>query len=313
MLLISTVVMKALEPDTFTTYMDAFWWTMTTVTTVGYGDFYPVTVPGKIYAIFLFVFGIGLIGIVITKLIDSLSIFRKLREEGKLSFNGSDHIVIFGWSRKVRHAINEILEHDKNIVIVLIAPLDKSPFDHHRVHYIQGDPSNPVTLQKGKVASSKSVIIFAEDEIKDSKLADAYSLMSATALEKYAGNLHITVEVLEERNIELFRHVSVDEFIVSDETISYLAVHAALSGGTTQIFNQLLSKGEGDDLFKIKPNPNWVNYRDAYISLAEAGIMLIGTEKQLNITSQLSEPISKDDTLFIICSKDAYIKLQQAI
>ncbi|MEH6943468.1 potassium channel family protein [Bacillus sp. JJ722] len=311
LLLISTVVMKTLEPETFATYFDAFWWTMTTVTTVGYGDLYPVTVLGKIYAIFLFVFGIGLIGIVISKLIDSLSIFRKLREEGKLNFNGKDHIVIFGWSRKVKHAIEEILEHDKNIVIVLIAPLDKSPYDHHRVHYIQGDPSNPEILQKGKVAHSKSVIIFAEDAITDSKLADAYSLMSATAIEKYAGNLHITVEVLEERNIELFRHVSVDEFIVSDETISYLAVHAALSGGTTQLFNQLLSKSEGDDLFKIRPNVKWATYREAYISLAEQGIMLIGTEKQLNITNQLSKPISDQDTLFIICSKEAYIKLQQ--
>lgn len=303
--------MRTIEPDTFPTYFDAFWWTMTTVTTVGYGDYFPVTVPGKLFAVFLFVFGIGIIGIVISKLIDSLSFFRRLREEGKLSFNGKDHIVVFGWSRKVKHAIEEILTHDDRICIVLIAPLEKTPYVHHRMHYIQGDPSNPETLLKANVKSAKSVIIFAEDAIQDSQLTDAYSLMSATAIEKYAGDLHITVEVLEERNIELFRHVSVDEFIVSDETISYLAVHSALSAGTTQIFTQLLSKSKGDDLFKIKAQKKWVTYRDAYISLAEQGIMLIGNEKQLNITGYLSEQIPEDETLFIICSKEAYSEYQR--
>lgn len=43
---------------------DALWWTTETVSTVGYGDFYPVTVPGRFVAVLLFVNGIALLSAV---------------------------------------------------------------------------------------------------------------------------------------------------------------------------------------------------------------------------------------------------------
>lgn len=42
---------------------DALWWTMATITTVGYGDHYPVTTEGRILAAGLMVAGVGLAGI----------------------------------------------------------------------------------------------------------------------------------------------------------------------------------------------------------------------------------------------------------
>ncbi|WP_238220063.1 potassium channel family protein [Tsukamurella pulmonis] len=53
-------------PDTKVTgYGDALWWAAVTVTTVGYGDVYPVTTEGRIVALLLMVVGIGLISFVI--------------------------------------------------------------------------------------------------------------------------------------------------------------------------------------------------------------------------------------------------------
>lgn len=43
---------------------DALWWTTETISTVGYGDFYPVTVPGRMVAVVLFVNGIALLSAV---------------------------------------------------------------------------------------------------------------------------------------------------------------------------------------------------------------------------------------------------------
>jgi voltage-gated potassium channel len=47
-----------------TTFGDAVWWTLTTISTVGYGDRYPVTFEGRLVAATLMVAGIALLGVV---------------------------------------------------------------------------------------------------------------------------------------------------------------------------------------------------------------------------------------------------------
>jgi voltage-gated potassium channel len=53
------------QPGTnISTFADAVWWSITTVTTVGYGDLSPVTGRGKIIAVFLMIGGISLVGLI---------------------------------------------------------------------------------------------------------------------------------------------------------------------------------------------------------------------------------------------------------
>ncbi len=50
------------------TYGDAIWWVMTTLSTVGYGDHYPVTTEGRCIAVALMVVGVALLGVVTASL-----------------------------------------------------------------------------------------------------------------------------------------------------------------------------------------------------------------------------------------------------
>ncbi|GGE23358.1 potassium channel family protein [Psychroflexus planctonicus] len=56
-----------------TTAEDALWWTFITITTVGYGDYYPVTGFGKLAASFLIATGIGFFGAVISFVTDKVN------------------------------------------------------------------------------------------------------------------------------------------------------------------------------------------------------------------------------------------------
>jgi len=57
------------HPDSqINSMLDAVWWTVSTVTTVGYGDIVPVTETGKIIAIFFMFFGITILAIFLSVL-----------------------------------------------------------------------------------------------------------------------------------------------------------------------------------------------------------------------------------------------------
>jgi voltage-gated potassium channel len=55
-----------------TTFGDAVWWSFETITTVGYGDFVPVTWTGRIYATLVMLVGISVLGIVSASMAASL-------------------------------------------------------------------------------------------------------------------------------------------------------------------------------------------------------------------------------------------------
>ena len=49
------------QPDAFSSVFSAMWWSVATLTTVGYGDIYPITTGGKIFSTFIVFIGLGLV------------------------------------------------------------------------------------------------------------------------------------------------------------------------------------------------------------------------------------------------------------
>ncbi|MEA4887926.1 MAG: ion transporter [Clostridiaceae bacterium] len=67
LMIIASVLMFNIEnyaqPEKFVSVFDAMWWSVATLTTVGYGDIYPITLAGKLLAAIIAILGIGIVAI----------------------------------------------------------------------------------------------------------------------------------------------------------------------------------------------------------------------------------------------------------
>lgn len=72
------------QPELFSSVLDSGWWAIATLTTVGYGDVYPITVGGKIFTFFILLIGVGIVTIPAGLVASALS---KAREIEKKNLN----------------------------------------------------------------------------------------------------------------------------------------------------------------------------------------------------------------------------------
>ena len=84
-ILISALIIYNVEPDTFETFFDALYWATVSLTTVGYGDIYPVSIMGRIITMVSSIFGIAIValpaGIITAGYMNELNRTGKQKEE----------------------------------------------------------------------------------------------------------------------------------------------------------------------------------------------------------------------------------------
>ncbi len=84
-ILISALIIFNVEPETFPTFFDALYWATISLTTVGYGDVYAVSIAGRIITMISSVFGIAIValpaGIVTAGYMNELEESKKEKEE----------------------------------------------------------------------------------------------------------------------------------------------------------------------------------------------------------------------------------------
>lgn len=71
------------QPESFASVFHSRWWAIVTLTTVGYGDVYPITLGGKIFTFFILMIGVGIVTIPAGLVASALTKARQMEDEAK--------------------------------------------------------------------------------------------------------------------------------------------------------------------------------------------------------------------------------------
>ncbi|MFZ3576801.1 potassium channel family protein [Virgibacillus sp. DJP39] len=220
MMLFGTVI-HIVEPKEFPTVFDGVWWAFVTGATVGYGDYVPLTVHGRIIGILLILSGGGLLTFYIATL--STSTFKQKNDlsRGKVTYKGKNHIVIVGWNERARKLVDLIISKNKFAEIVLIdSTLRHLSYDHTPFHFISGEASVDETLLKANIDAAKFVLITA-DTSKTEKISDRHTVLTTVAIRGNNTAVYLLAEVLTNQ-VENTKRAGATSIVQPNDLISSL-------------------------------------------------------------------------------------------
>ncbi len=150
---------------------DALWYAAVTLSTVGYGDFYPVTTGGRIVGVGLIFFTLIFLGYMLSTISNAVMEANLMVAFGMKATKFSGHTIICGWSPISKVALTELLYASKKIAIITENQEEVSKIrmkgPRKDLAVIYGDPSNDEVLMRAGTKRARTAIICTDDDTKN--------------------------------------------------------------------------------------------------------------------------------------------------
>lgn len=270
-----------IEPQTFPTIFTGIWWTFVTASTVGYGDYVPETLYGKLAGIALILSGGGLIAYYLTSI--SAAAVRQGNQltEGKVAFKGSNHYIFIGWNEQTKAIFSKVSKQEpfKNIVVI-DRTMERFPLEKYPIHFIKGDASIDRTLELASIRSASTVIITADPGIPP-RQADNYTILTTIAVRGNNEKVRIIAELLTEQQLENARRAGVTALIRTDHCISALLCHELYCSKETTPFRNIIELLATQQFHHAALSRQMIGktYAELLIQEKKEGRLLIGVDR----------------------------------
>ncbi|MDY6900526.1 MAG: ion channel [Cyanobacteriota bacterium] len=246
---ISSLSLSLVEPNL--SLFDSLWWAIVTLTTVGYGDVTPKTIPGRFIAFIDMLVGIGVLTL-LTATVASILVEKKISQDlGMHSFSFEEHIILCEWNYRAETILKELrLEPEtEKTPIVLISDIDRKPVKDKYFYFVKGEVSDE-TLYQANLEKAKTVIILGDDSV-DYKQRDAKVILSTLTVESINKDAYTIAELINEKNIETCKRAYADEIIVTSKLSSNLISSAAINHGISKVISDIVTYEYGSQISKI--------------------------------------------------------------
>jgi voltage-gated potassium channel len=146
------------------TFTDAFFMTVITIATVGFREVHPLTSHGMYFTAFLIIFSFGIFAYAVTTftryVVDgAIGHYYKSRKVRNKIQRLKDHVIICGYGRNGRQAVQELLDHNVNLVIVERNEESMEQIlENPRLLYIHGDATRDDILEMCRIDRARALI-----------------------------------------------------------------------------------------------------------------------------------------------------------
>lgn len=247
--LVAAKVMWLVESGEITEIIAFFYYYVTTVTTVGYGDLSPKTAEGRLLAsLWIMPGGIILFTTSITKFVHYLSNLWRRRMCGEADYSYLEgHIVILGWQGLRTQRMVEEITHDAQSVNREIVVCTTKEIDNPMptvVKFVRDTALSEKSLHmRAGTAGAMAIIALGHD--------DNDTLAAALAAAAYNTTGHLVAHFQQQAFADLLvAHCPRAEAMVSADTA--MLVRAAQDPGSSRVHHDLLSVITGSAMFSIR-------------------------------------------------------------
>lgn len=284
------------ENDGFQTLMDGLWWCIVTITTVGYGDISPITVPGKIVAICIMFIGLAfyasLTGVISEALIMQSRREKKLRMEENMF---RQHIIVCGWNQHANVICQQILNDEDQLILVL-SSREQDIQRTERIYIKNLDPTQGTSLQECKIMFASAIILLSDERLEDPFDRDARNILIAMNAKAIRPDIPIIFQLEQEENNHHVQQLGINRI-----------VHVSKLAGIE--LQKLLSTNNQDTVnlpFEEQRCPKMLQnntFAQAMLHYAQQGKIVVGIRRdnRIQVPCPKETHLKEGDTILVVC------------
>ncbi len=197
------------QGKTANAYFLSFYWVITTLTTVGYGDIAPVTMQGRLVGILVMILGISFVSLFISQITSRVVAANLGSMFGVAAAKKRIDLIICGWNPTAEATLNELKGGNMEIVLI-----DKENINEiakaNNALFLMGDPTKPEVLEKANVKHAKNLVL-ALDE-------DSDVLLATHVIRELNPYINLIVKINNHEHVELAKRAGADH-VVSPSSI----------------------------------------------------------------------------------------------
>jgi voltage-gated potassium channel len=300
--------------DNIHTFFDAVYWSVITISTVGFGDISPVTTEGRVATLFLVIGGMGVIAFFTSIVTTALSArLLALKEEKVIGEANAlkEFVIICGFGRMGKVLADEFVKIKQKFIII----------DHNNDVFLHANTQNILSI-KGDATDSSFLSSIGINKGASSIVAitdnDAVNLSIILTARSQNPHINIIARANNEKVKKKLFLAGANEVVSANETSALVAAEYVGQPIAFEAIDDILLNSEGAimDEIEIIQKSNFIGHKLENIEFTKYNLTLIGIVETLNNKKFTFNPkpdqyiIKESDMLIIIGHKESVSKFK---